>query len=278
MPRAPSRRRRRRRPEGCVGAGTGMVALGWKGGIGSSSRVVPERRGDGRRARARELRLGAATSGSTACRCSRRSATASTRGLRRGAASPSSQPTRRSSLRSSSASPGAPGSASRGPARSPITAAARSSSPSRPRRSSATSLRRCESSGRRCPTAPRPALRRRRRGDRGGSAQRALGGGRHGGPKRADRPRATARAGARAAARARPAAADAALQPSGAGDPPHEPDARRSRRSRSRRTRAGAGPTTCGPFFASTPTIDEPTRPPSTISATAIRLTAWSMW
>jgi D-aminopeptidase len=28
--------------QGCVGAGTGMVALGWKGGIGSSSRLVPD--------------------------------------------------------------------------------------------------------------------------------------------------------------------------------------------------------------------------------------------
>ena len=28
--------------EGCVGAGTGTRALGWKGGIGTSSRVVPE--------------------------------------------------------------------------------------------------------------------------------------------------------------------------------------------------------------------------------------------
>lgn len=28
--------------QGCVGAGTGMVAFGWKGGIGSSSRRVPE--------------------------------------------------------------------------------------------------------------------------------------------------------------------------------------------------------------------------------------------
>ncbi|MEO5634290.1 P1 family peptidase [Gaiella sp.] len=28
--------------EGCVGAGTGMTAFSWKGGIGSSSRVVPE--------------------------------------------------------------------------------------------------------------------------------------------------------------------------------------------------------------------------------------------
>lgn len=28
--------------EGCVGAGTGMVAFGWKGGIGTSSRLVPE--------------------------------------------------------------------------------------------------------------------------------------------------------------------------------------------------------------------------------------------
>ena len=28
--------------EGCVGAGTGMTCLGWKGGIGTSSRLVPE--------------------------------------------------------------------------------------------------------------------------------------------------------------------------------------------------------------------------------------------
>jgi D-aminopeptidase len=28
--------------QGCVGAGTGMVAFGWKGGIGTSSRLVPE--------------------------------------------------------------------------------------------------------------------------------------------------------------------------------------------------------------------------------------------
>ncbi len=28
--------------QGCIGAGTGMIALGWKGGIGSSSRLVPE--------------------------------------------------------------------------------------------------------------------------------------------------------------------------------------------------------------------------------------------
>ena len=28
--------------EGCVGAGTGMIALDWKGGIGTSSRLVPE--------------------------------------------------------------------------------------------------------------------------------------------------------------------------------------------------------------------------------------------
>ena len=29
-------------PEGCVGAGTGTVCLGWKGGIGTSSRVLPD--------------------------------------------------------------------------------------------------------------------------------------------------------------------------------------------------------------------------------------------
>jgi D-aminopeptidase len=31
--------------EGCVGAGTGTIALGWKAGIGTSSRVLPERLG-----------------------------------------------------------------------------------------------------------------------------------------------------------------------------------------------------------------------------------------
>ena len=32
-------------PEGSVGAGTGTSALGWKGGIGTSSRVLPARLG-----------------------------------------------------------------------------------------------------------------------------------------------------------------------------------------------------------------------------------------
>lgn len=32
-------------PEGSIGAGTGTVAFGWKGGIGTSSRVVPQRYG-----------------------------------------------------------------------------------------------------------------------------------------------------------------------------------------------------------------------------------------
>jgi D-aminopeptidase len=32
-------------PEGSVGAGTGTVAFGWKGGIGTASRVLPERYG-----------------------------------------------------------------------------------------------------------------------------------------------------------------------------------------------------------------------------------------
>jgi D-aminopeptidase len=31
--------------EGCVGAGTGTICFGWKGGIGTSSRVLPERLG-----------------------------------------------------------------------------------------------------------------------------------------------------------------------------------------------------------------------------------------
>ena len=155
-----------------------MVAFGWKGGIGSASRARPRGRGDRRRARARELRLGAATCGSTACRCSRRSATASTRVRRPGAASRSSPPTRRSQPRSSSALARRAG---LGLARTGL------GRPPRERRdlrrvldggASATSIRR-RGRASTVPDAPRPALRRRRRGDRGGRAQRALGGGRH---------------------------------------------------------------------------------------------------
>ena len=32
-------------PEGCVGAGTGTICFGWKGGIGTSSRLLPEKLG-----------------------------------------------------------------------------------------------------------------------------------------------------------------------------------------------------------------------------------------
>jgi D-aminopeptidase len=32
--------------EGCVGAGTGTICFGWKGGIGTSSRLLPEKLGD----------------------------------------------------------------------------------------------------------------------------------------------------------------------------------------------------------------------------------------
>ena len=52
-------RRAARSPQGAVGAGTGMVCFGWKGGIGTRE---PRRRGarrDGRRARAGQLRRGA---------------------------------------------------------------------------------------------------------------------------------------------------------------------------------------------------------------------------
>ena len=69
--------------------------------------------------------------------------------------------------RSSSGSRAAPASGSRASARSPTTAAARSSSRSRPSPGRRRSLER----GRRA----RPALRGHRRGDRGGSAERALG-------------------------------------------------------------------------------------------------------
>lgn len=32
-------------PEGCIGAGTGTICFGWKGGIGTSSRLLPEKLG-----------------------------------------------------------------------------------------------------------------------------------------------------------------------------------------------------------------------------------------
>ena len=75
----------------------------------------------------------------------------------------------------------------------------------------------------------------------------------------------------------RPDAGTSPLQPPRPDDAPDEPDARRHRRPRTRRTRAGAAQT-CGHRCESTPTMDEPTSPPRTTSATAIRLTAWSMW
>ena len=59
--------------EGAVGAGSGMTCLGYKGGIGTSSRVVLDGLHD-RRARAHQLRRRPSSSSSTACRsvaCSR---------------------------------------------------------------------------------------------------------------------------------------------------------------------------------------------------------------
>ena len=53
-------------PRAPSGAGTGMMCFGFKGGIGTSSRVAGGR--DGRRARAGELRRARASCASTACR------------------------------------------------------------------------------------------------------------------------------------------------------------------------------------------------------------------
>ena len=70
--------RRARRPgpvdEGAVGAGTGTVAFGWKGGIGTSSRTVRQGRHTTRGPSASSCRATtAASSSSTACRCGRNS-------------------------------------------------------------------------------------------------------------------------------------------------------------------------------------------------------------
>ena len=98
----------------------------------------PRGRGDGRRPRARELRLGPRTCGSTACpvfrddRRRHRPASAGRELHRRRRDRRAAQP-----APSSSASRGARASGSRAPARLPTTGAARSSSPSRPLRPSA---------------------------------------------------------------------------------------------------------------------------------------------
>ena len=114
--------------EGAVGAGTGMSCLGFKGGIGTASRITAEGhtvaraaahqlrrpRGAGRRRRA----------ASAGC-CRRRRPRRRNRPAR---ASGWSSPTRRSTARPAPGWPGGSGSGWRGPARSPTTAAARSSS------------------------------------------------------------------------------------------------------------------------------------------------------
>ena len=163
-PRAGRRGARRPVVQGAVGAGTGMICFGWKGGIGTASRA---RRRDAtvgvlvlaNFGAPRDLRidgvpvgrlLGATPAGGARDR--------------RAAASPSSPPTRRCTPRSSSASRGAPASGSRARGRSPTTAAARSSSPSRPLAAADRARRR----------RARPALRRDRRRHRGGRRQRAL--------------------------------------------------------------------------------------------------------
>ena len=131
-PRAGGRRGRRRVAEGAVGAGTGMVCFGWKGGIGTASR---------RRAGGSAPRSACSCSPTSATRaelrvdgvagrrgCSATAAQATGAG-RRAAASSCSPPTRRSRPRQLRARRAcAPGWGWRAPARSPTTAAARSSS------------------------------------------------------------------------------------------------------------------------------------------------------
>ena len=58
--------------EGVVGAGTGTVAFGWKGGIGTSSRKLPAKLGGWTVGVARADRTTADASPSTASRCGRR--------------------------------------------------------------------------------------------------------------------------------------------------------------------------------------------------------------
>ena len=138
---------------GAVGAGTGMVCFGFKGGIGTASRVsaagavgalVLANFGERPQLRIDGVPVGRLLGDGPA----------DTR-TPRGAASSSSPSPRRCTRRSSSASPAAPVSASPGPGRSRITAAARSSSPSRragTRHSTTASSTRCS---RRRSTPPR---------------------------------------------------------------------------------------------------------------------------
>ena len=118
-------------------------------------------------------------------------------------------------------------------------------------------------------------LRGRGRGDRGGRAERALGGRRH------DRPRGPARAGAAAGAGPRApargtAGSDATSRPERMmpqiNQTPKMPEMHEARRTRSVDARSAAAL-----FALTTPRIDDPTRPPATISAIAMRLMAWSM-
>ena len=118
--------------EGAVGAGTGMICCDWKGGIGSSSRITEEGHVVGVLVLANYgVRSDLRVDGVPVGRLLEGPAVAAGR---RAAASPWWRPTPSSGRRSSRASRAGPGSAWAEPGPWRITGAARSSSPSRPRR------------------------------------------------------------------------------------------------------------------------------------------------
>ena len=184
--------------------------FGWKGGIGTASRVGPSWRTHRRRTRARELGAPRRTSASTACRSAGLGRRASSRARPRAAASRSSPPTRRFDAQ--------------------LTRVARRAglglAPHRLRRASRQrrDLPRLRDRGagpRRGRSAPEEEsfadadstrLRGGRRRDRGGRPQRALGGARDVRSQRPRRPRAAAR---RVLALLRELTAASRLTPSG---------------------------------------------------------------
>ena len=118
--------------EGNVGGGTGMTCYGFKGGIGTASRVLARRAATRWARSCRRTTAAAISSWWRASRSERRSAKAPLPGTRWAPSSSWWPRTRRSCRISSSASPAGPRSASRARARSPATDRATSSSPSRP--------------------------------------------------------------------------------------------------------------------------------------------------
>ena len=163
--------------EGTVGAGTGTVNYGWKGGIGTSSRKLPADRGGYTVGVLAQTNFGGNLTiagvpifqhAAAADRAPRPAAASRPQRDRPTATAPacsSSPPTRRSTRAISAGSPRAPSSAWRAPGPPTATAAATSRSPSRRRRRCAAASTRPRRGRTRCcrPTRPRRCSRRRSR-------------------------------------------------------------------------------------------------------------------